>query len=115
MEDQVMKNRRTFSLSATAAVAALGIIYGSWAIAADPPAKPPMSKEQRQKMALVHEKAAACLRSDRSMAECHQEMMKMNGGSMSDKECQMMDGHMMGDKTMHGGKTESTAKPDAKP
>ncbi len=33
------------------------------------------SKETREKMAQAHEKMAACLRSDRSISECHHEMM----------------------------------------
>lgn len=32
--------------------------------------------EQRTQMAAMHEKAALCLRSNKSMTECHAEMMK---------------------------------------
>lgn len=34
------------------------------------------TKEQRETMAKNHEGMAACLRSDKSIAECHDEMMK---------------------------------------
>lgn len=34
-----------------------------------------MTKEDREKMASVHEKHAACLRSDKSAEDCHKEMM----------------------------------------
>jgi hypothetical protein len=37
---------------------------------------PAMTAEQRNKMADVHEKLAACLRSDRPMSDCHEEAMK---------------------------------------
>ncbi|MGB8692642.1 MAG: hypothetical protein WCD08_03960 [Steroidobacteraceae bacterium] len=40
--------------------------------------RPPPSKEMRAKMASAHEQMAACLRSDRPMAECHDEMMKQH-------------------------------------
>lgn len=70
-----------------------------WAADATPakaaaPAKEvaPPSKEMREKMALAHEKMAACLRSDHSVADCRQEMMK---------SCHEMGGHacgMMGDR-----------------
>ena len=34
------------------------------------------SKEMREKLATVHERTAACLRSDKSFSECRSEMMK---------------------------------------
>ena len=40
--------------------------------------RPPPTKEMREKMADAHEKIAACLRSDRPIDECHDEMKKMH-------------------------------------
>lgn len=42
------------------------------------------TKEQRAKMAEHHEKMAACLRSDKTMKECHEQMKKAceESGSM---------------------------------
>jgi len=40
--------------------------------------RPPPTKEMREKMAEAHEKIAACLRSDRPIDECHDEMKKMH-------------------------------------
>jgi hypothetical protein len=53
--------------------------------------------EQRQKMAGLHEKMATCLRSDRPMAECRQEMKKGCKDTMGKDGC-----HMMGGKMGHG-------------
>ncbi|MEO5968404.1 MAG: hypothetical protein ABIQ95_00630 [Bdellovibrionia bacterium] len=57
-----------------------------------------VSTEQRQKMAERHEKMASCLRSERPMSECHQEMMKDCKNMMGEGGCPMMDqrkGHEM--------------------
>ncbi len=35
---------------------------------------PPLSKEDREKLAVLHEKMAACLRSQKMMRECAEEM-----------------------------------------
>jgi hypothetical protein len=52
---------------------------------------PEPSKEQREKMALVHEKLAACLRSDRSFADCHHEMESSHAEAMGKEHCPMME------------------------
>ena len=39
-----------------------------------PPATAEPSKETREKMAVMHEKMAACLRSDKPIADCRNEM-----------------------------------------
>ncbi len=58
-----------------------------------PPAKAPqMSAEQRSKMADAHEKMAACLRSDRPLTECHDELMKSCDQTMGAAGCPMMGG-----------------------
>lgn len=57
------------------------------------------SAEQRQKMAEQHDKMAACLRSTKSVAECHKEMMQNCEATMGKEFCPMGDHHMM--KKMH--------------
>lgn len=64
--------------------------------AADPPKAPPEpSKETRQQMAAAHEKMAACLRSDKSLTECRNEMHQQCMNMMGGQYCPMM-GPMMG-------------------
>ncbi len=62
-----------------------------------------MTKEQREKMAVVHEKMAGCLRSDRALDECHGEMMKTCEESHGDGTCPMMGGMMHGKGKGHMG------------
>lgn len=67
--------------------------------AAGKPAKAPkeFSREDREKMAKAHESMAACLRSDKTLDACHEEMRK----SCDDSGCPMM-GHHMGKGMMKG-------------
>ena len=53
--------------------------------------KPPtqMTKEERNKAADLHEKMASCLRSDRVLADCRQDMMKGCEDSMGKDGCPM--------------------------
>ena len=46
------------------------------------------TKEMREKMAAAHEQMATCLRSDRPIEECHEEMRKLHDSMGHD--------HMMG-------------------
>jgi D-arabinose 5-phosphate isomerase GutQ len=39
---------------------------------------PAVTKEMRAKMAAAHEQMAACLKSDRPIMECHEQMMKLH-------------------------------------
>ena len=50
-----------------------------------------MTKEQREKMAAAHEKMAACLRTDKTMKDCHEEMKKACEANMGPDACPMMD------------------------
>lgn len=70
----------------------------SLALAADSKKAPDnaVTKEQRQKMAQMHEKMAKCLRSDRPFSECHDEMRK-GCKDMGKDGCPMM-------QEMHGMK-----------
>ena len=69
---------------------------------------PEMTTEQRQKMADAHEKMAVCLRSERPLADCHEEMKSACKASMGSDSCPMMDGSMGGMKH-HGGKMKMGA------
>ena len=59
---------------------------------------PTMTTEQRQKMADAHEKMAVCLRSEKAISDCHEEMMKACKEDMGKDGCPMMGG-----KGMHHG------------
>lgn len=48
--------------------------------------------EQREEMALAHEKMATCLRSTTPIDECHDELMKECGGKYGKGGCPMMGG-----------------------
>ncbi len=53
------------------------------------------TKEMRMKMAQAHERMAECLRSERTMADCHKEMKHerhdMMQGMMDKQGCKMME------------------------
>jgi hypothetical protein len=55
-----------------------------------PPAHPEMSRETREKMAALHEQLASCLRSDKSLAQCHSEMLKSCKEQLGSEGCPMM-------------------------
>jgi hypothetical protein len=82
----------------------LAFVVSGFAQAA-PPAKGKMgmameepSKEDRAKMATMHEQMAACLKSDKKFSECHDEMMK-SCPMMKSGKCPMM--MHQGDKGNH--------------
>lgn len=52
--------------------------------------EPKVSKEERQKMADMHSKMASCLKSDRPMSECRNEMMSSCQKMMGEDGCPMM-------------------------
>lgn len=66
------------------------------AFSAEPPSPshPALTKEQREKMATIHEQMAACLRSDKPISECHKEAMKSCQDTMGKDGCPMMGGSM---------------------
>ena len=66
---------------------------------ADTSTPPAPTKEQRSAMAQAHEQMATCLRSEKSLAECRQEMMQTCRGMSGYPGCGM---GMMGGK--QGGK-----------
>jgi hypothetical protein len=90
----------------------LAVILGAIgiALAAEPPSAAPAgpSKESREKMAAFHEQLAACLRSDKPIAECHKEAMKHHEEMMGKEDSPMMDKdhhHMM---HKESGKTDES-------
>jgi hypothetical protein len=92
-------NTRSLSSRTQHVIASVLVLMGASAVfAADPPAANPTAppKEVREKMATVHEQMAACLRSDKPLADCHSEMMKNCQDTMGKKDCPMMGHGMMG-------------------
>ncbi len=84
------------TLVACAATALLGSFALAFAADAPPPPKPAAekmehmapTKEMREKMASLHEHMAACLRSAKSVDDCHHEMMEAHEkmeGAMGEK------------------------------
>jgi hypothetical protein len=70
------------------------LIAGTSAVlGAEPPstAHAAPSKETREKMATVHEQMAACLRSDKPIADCHAQAMEHCRSLMGKEGCPMMD------------------------
>ena len=57
---------------------------------AEAKALPALSKENREKLAVIHEQMAACLRSDKSIADCHAEMRAACSASLSNMGCPSM-------------------------
>jgi hypothetical protein len=76
-----------------ASFGALILASASAASAAEPPSRPPAtpSKEMREKMAAIHEQLAACLRSDKPIADCRKEAMKNHQEMVGKGGCPMMD------------------------
>lgn len=98
-----MSKRMVLQRSARAALVLMVMAgVGTATLAASPPnaAPPAMTKETREKMATLHEQMAACLRSDKALADCHAEMKKSCHDSLGDQGCPMM-GMGMG-KHSHG-------------
>ena len=87
------------------AACAIALVMGAGAasaVDAPMPAHAVPTKEMREQMATLHEKMAVCLRSDKAVAVCHEEMMKACHTTMGEKECPMMGmhDHMGKDHTM---------------
>ena len=110
----MIKSARTTALQGLALGAA--VLWGSCAIASPPAtgvAAP--SPAMREKMAQIHEKMAACLRSTRSIADCHQEMMNQCHQVLGDQTCRMMQGGMMKGRGMMGPGRRMMSPPASTP
>lgn len=99
-------NRLVRIIIATMMIAGASVVFS----AEEPPTTPPTpSKEMRDKMATLHEKMAACLRSDKAFAECRTEMRKNCESMRGEQGCPM--GMGMHDQMM---KRPPPEKPDAR-
>src|SRR6516162_7942409 len=90
-------NVRASPLQAVSLTVTLALILGAnAAFSAEPasPSHPTMSKERREKMATIHDQMAACLRSEKPVANCHKEAMKSCQDAMGKDWCSMMHEHM---------------------
>lgn len=85
--------KKNFVLTAAVAVVSFPLIVHA---ADSNPSMPAPSKEQRAKMALAHEKMATCLRSDRTIEDCHHEMQSSCAEAMGKEHCQRMEHRMKG-------------------
>jgi hypothetical protein len=92
------------TLAATVVISVAG--HNALAQTAAHPAEP--SKQQREQMAVLHEKIAACLRSDKDIAACRDEMRSKCQEMMGEQGCPMM-GMGMHEGTMQHGPAD---KPD---
>lgn len=75
------------------AIAALLLLSGAGAAStrADSPApEHALSKETREKMAVLHEQMAACLRSEKSLLECRSAMMRSCQEQLGSDGCPMI-------------------------
>lgn len=70
----------------------VAMMFASVTFAADaPPAtEPAPSKEMREKMAAAHDAMAACLRSEKSLADCRNEMQRSCRQMHGEQGCPMM-------------------------
>lgn len=68
------------------------ILFAGATFAAEMPSArdPEPSKEMREKMAAAHDAMAACLRSDKSLADCRNEMQKSCKQMHGEQGCPMM-------------------------
>ena len=91
-------------------IASMALMCASMAFAADAPkpATTAPSKETREKMAMLHESMATCLRSDKAFSECRTEMMKSCQSTLGQQGCTMM-GEGMGMHGMHQGMKKPAA------
>lgn len=70
-------------------------------------------KEDRQKMAEMHSKMASCLKSDRPMDECRNEMMSSCQKMMGEDGCPMMGKQGMMKGNMRGMKGQGKKQKEA--
>lgn len=86
-----MNTPRTSNRWVQLTIAAMLLVGAGAALAADEPqATQTPSKEMRDKMAAVHEKVAACLRSDKPFGDCRAEMQQNCKTMMGEQGCPMM-------------------------
>lgn len=106
-----MSPTRSPNSSVRIVVAAMMIAGAGVAFAAEEPSTttPAPSRQMREQMAAMHEQMAACLRSDKSVDECHSNMHEQCH-AMGPQVCPMMDMGMSGREGMRRPPPEN---PDA--
>lgn len=108
----------TLTTVLSTSIVAMVMCHGGMAFAADKkPAEKAAPKawttEQREEMAKAHEAMAVCLRSTKSIEDCHHEMMKTCEEKMGEHSCPMM-GEMHGMHDMQGMQGMHESKSPAK-
>ncbi len=88
MSRKIVLQRSMRTILALAAMSVMGA--ASIAATQSPPASTAVTKETREKMAVLHEQMATCLRSDKPLADCRAEMRKSCKESLGDQGCPMM-------------------------
>ena len=93
-----MHSRSLYSRAQRVIAGVLVIMGAGAALAADLPAanQPAPSKDMREKMAILHEQMATCLRSDKPLVDCRSEMMKNCQDTLQRHGCHMMRQGMLG-------------------
>jgi uncharacterized cupredoxin-like copper-binding protein len=106
------KASRLYGAPLVAALLSMLLTGAAFAAEPSPQAHPALTKEQRESMAAIHEQMAACLRSDKPVADCHKEAMKKCQETMGKDGCPMMHEHMMHEHMMHEHTMQPSSKPD---
>jgi hypothetical protein len=107
---RTLQSRSTLIPAVAAAIVLAGATFAYAADQPAPSAPPAPSKEMREKMATLHERMAACLRSDKPIAECHTEMRKNCQELMGKDGCPRMGMGKRGWKTRPPTPTAPEAK-----
>jgi len=85
-------SRRLLDLSRSLTGILVLLAAATPALAAEPPANRAAapSQELRDQMAAVHQRMASCLRSEKPIAECREEMRRNCAKFMGEQDCSMM-------------------------
>lgn len=85
-----MNTQRISSRRVEIALFAMLIATAAGALAAEEPQAAAPSQQMREQMAVMHEKMASCLRSDKPFADCRSEMQSNCKTMMGEQGCPMM-------------------------
>jgi hypothetical protein len=87
-----MNTRRASNTFLRSLIASMVLAGATGVFSADEPPAAPFapSKEVREQMATLHERMAACLRSDKTFTACRDEMQKSCREMMGEQACPMM-------------------------
>src|SRR2546421_12880113 len=96
MRSPTLQTKRAATVTMAVVLLSASAAWSASPAPAAPTAQASPSQETREKMAKLHEQMAACLRSDKPVADCRAEMMKSCHETMGEHGCPMMDmGHGM--------------------